>query len=284
MSTPVGELPLSRPGRLRRLGALRLASILWLALIAMGALAAGLLPIADPTTMALADRQAPPSLSHPLGTDSFGRDLLSRVLHGGRISLTVALLCPLLGLLGGGTLGVLAAYRRGWAEHLTRLFTDTLLALPALLIAMLLSVSLGGSVTTIVWSLGLLSAPAFARVARVRARVVAELPYVEAARTLGAGHLAVLGRHIVPNVLPPLLTLYTLVAAVVVVLEGALGYLGLGVSPPTPSWGAMIAEGRASLETRPHVSLVPASVLVLTVMALNLLGDASERGAEEPNA
>ncbi|MEM9386827.1 MAG: ABC transporter permease [Pseudomonadota bacterium] len=253
---------------------LSLAS-LWLALIGGGALSADLWPLADPSAMALGDRRALPSISHPLGTDSFGRDLLSRVLYGGRISLAVAVFCPLLGLLVGGTLGVLAAYLGGWPERIARLFTDTLLALPALLIAMLLAVSIGGSVTTLVWTLGLLSTPVFARVARVRTRVIAQLPYVDAARSLGASHLTVLRHHVLPNVLPPLLTLCTLVAAVVVVLEGALGYLGLGVSPPTPSWGAMIAEGRASLETRPHVCLAPASAMVLTVMALNLLGDAA---------
>ncbi|MEO0421910.1 MAG: ABC transporter permease [Pseudomonadota bacterium] len=258
-----------------RVGPTRWIAGLWLVVIAGGALTADLWPLADPTAMALGDRRALPTPSHPLGTDSFGRDLLSRVLHGGRVSLAVAVFCPLLGLVVGGGLGVLAAYLGGWMERLTRLFTDTLLAVPALLIAMLLAVSIGGSVTTLVWTLGLLSTPVFARVARVRAGVVTQLPYVDAARSLGAGHLTVLRHHVLPNVLPALLTLATLVAAVVVVLEGALGYLGLGVSPPTPSWGGMIAEGRASLETRPHICLVPASAMVLTVMALNLIGDAA---------
>ncbi len=257
----------------------RAAAGLWLFALALLALLADALPLAAPDVMNLAERNAMPSAQHWLGTDGFGRDLLSRLIHGARVSLWVALLCPALGVAAGGALGIAAGYLRGVVEGVAVVLADVLLALPALVLAIVLAAWLGGSLAMVVVTLGGLSAPAFMRVGRARALAVAGEEFVQAARALGAGPVTIMVRHLLPNVWPSLGTLCVLVAAAVVVLEGALSYLGLSVAAPVPSWGGMIAEGRDQLETQPHVALLPAAMLVLTVLAINALaGDDTGAG------
>jgi len=252
---------------------------LWIVSVACSALLAAVLPLADPLAMDLTAPSSPPGRLHLLGTDPLGRDILSRVLYGARASLTVGLFAPALGLLVGGIAGLAAGYFRGRAEASIMIVIDTLLAFPAIVLALALAAVLGPGLFNLVLTLGVVSVPAFARVSRAHTLSVAERDFVLAARALGFGPARIVLRHVLPNVLPHLLSLALVVVAVMIVAEGALSFLGLGIAPPQPSWGSLIADGREYLEERPHISLVPAAVLSLTVLSLNLLADAFHTGA-----
>ncbi len=263
----------------------------WLLFVTAAALTAGHWPVPPPDRMDWQRLNAAPgtvaavslqqagqdrprrSFTHWLGTDTLGRDLASRLLHGARISLAVGLIAPLIGFLGGGTLGCLAGYCRGRIDALILAAFDVVLAFPGLVLLLAVSFFVGRNLSHLIVALGVLSVPAFGRVARARTLALSRLAFVEAARLTGAGSLAVLAREIVPNVVVPLGIYGLLVMAFMIMAEGALSFLGLGVPPPAPSWGAMIAQGREVLEEAPHVSLIPAGVMFLTVMAFNLIGD-----------
>jgi peptide/nickel transport system permease protein len=245
----------------------------WMVVIALLALAAPSLPIDDPARIDLAARNAPPSAGHWLGTDALGRDLLARVIHGARVSLLVGLVAPAIGLALGGAIGLLAGFRRGWLDAIVGVMVDALLAFPALILALIVSVYVGRGVDSMIATLTVLSVPACARVARSAALATSQLGYVEAARAGGASEMRILWRHVLPNAMPRLATFGLLLVALMIVVEGALGFLGLGVAPPAPSWGGMIAEGRAQLEDAPQVCLAPAAVLFATVLSLNVLGE-----------
>jgi len=245
----------------------------WMVVIALLALAAPSLPIDDPARIDLAARNAPPSAGHWLGTDALGRDLLARVIHGARVSLLVGLVAPAIGLALGGAIGLLAGFRRGWLDAIVGVMVDALLAFPALILALIVSVYVGRGVDSMIATLAVLSVPACARVARSAALATSQLGYVEAARAGGASEMRILWRHVLPNAMPRLATFGLLLVALMIVVEGALGFLGLGVAPPAPSWGGMIAEGRAQLEDAPQVCLAPAAALFATVLSLNVLGE-----------
>jgi peptide/nickel transport system permease protein len=245
----------------------------WMVVIALLALAAPSLPIDDPARIDLAARNAPPGAGHWLGTDALGRDLLARVIHGARVSLLVGLVAPAIGLALGGAIGLLAGFRRGWLDAIVGVMVDALLAFPALILALIVSVYVGRGVDSMIATLTVLSVPACARVARSAALATSQLGYVEAARAGGASEMRILWRHVLPNAMPRLATFGLLLVALMIVVEGALGFLGLGVAPPAPSWGGMIAEGRAQLEDAPQVCLAPAAVLFATVLSLNVLGE-----------
>jgi len=245
----------------------------WMVVIALLALAAPSLPIDDPARIDLAARNAPPGAGHWLGTDALGRDLLARVIHGARVSLLVGLVAPAIGLALGGAIGLLAGFRRGWLDAIVGVMVDALLAFPALILALIASVYVGRGVDSMIATLTVLSVPACARVARSAALATSQLGYVEAARAGGASEMRILWRHVLPNAMPRLATFGLLLVALMIVVEGALGFLGLGVAPPAPSWGGMIAEGRAQLEDAPQVCLAPAAVLFATVLSLNVLGE-----------
>jgi peptide/nickel transport system permease protein len=245
----------------------------WLITIALLAVAAPWLAIADPARIDLAARNAPPGAEHWLGTDALGRDLLARVLYGARVSLLVGLAAPAIGLALGGAIGLYAGFRRGWLDAVVGVLVDALLAFPALILALIVSVYVGRGVVSMIATLAVLSVPACARVARSAALAISRLEYVQAARASGASEARILWRHVLPNALPTLATFGLLLIALMIVVEGALGFLGLGVAPPAPSWGAMIAEGRAQLEDAPQLCLVPAAALFATVLSLNVLGE-----------
>jgi peptide/nickel transport system permease protein len=262
------------PSRRRRgLGIVFWLAVAWLGLIFGLAALANLLPLEDPTRMNLLARRALPSLAHLLGTDSFGRDLLSRLIFGARNSLTIGLIAPLAGLCVGGSLGLVAGYFRGRFEVITVGATDVLLAFPPLILALAVTAYLGQSVVNLTAILGLLTVPPATRVARAATLAVAQREFVVAARALGAGHRRILARALLPNVMTPLAVLFLLAVAVIIVAEGALSFLGLGVPAPAPSWGTMIAEGSTSLDIAPQIAFIPAAAMFLTVLAFNLLGD-----------
>jgi peptide/nickel transport system permease protein len=257
----------------RRLGPLFVCAIGWIVLIGLAAILAGMLPLASPTDMDVLARRAPPSAQHLLGTDQLGRDELARLIYGARISLTVGLLAPVIGVTVGGCLGMLAGYFRGRLETLTVGGVDVLLAFPPLVFALAVTAYLGQSVLNLTLVIGVLGIPAFTRVARAVTLSLSEREFVTAARALGATHTRILLRELLPNVALPLLAFFLLGVAVTIVVEGALSFLGLGVPPPAPSWGSMIGEGRENLDIAPWLAFLPAGFMFATVLAFNIVGD-----------
>ena len=269
----VAAIEVPHRARRRALGWVFWLAVAWIGVVLFGALAADLLPIPDPSKISLLHRRQPPSAMYLFGTDHLGRDVLARVVHGSRASLTVGLISAFLGLLVGGALGLLAGYFRGGFESLTMATVDVLLAFPPLVLALAIIAYLGQSVVILTLTLALLSVPAATRVARATTLAIAEREFVVAARALGATHLRIMLRELLPNVVLPL-TVFTLIAvAVLIIAEGTLSFLGLGVPPPTPSWGSMMSEGREQLDFAPHIALIPAVVMFLTVLSFNLVGD-----------
>jgi peptide/nickel transport system permease protein len=259
--------------RTRRLGTLFWFAVGWLVLVFAAAALAGLLPLPSPTDMDMLERRAPISAMHWLGTDALGRDELARLIYGARISLTVGVCAPVIGLIIGGALGMLAGYFRGRFESLVVGSMDVLLAFPPLILALAVTAYLGQSLLNLTCILGVLGIPAFMRVARASTLTLARREFVIAAQALGATHARILLRELLPNVFLPLLAFFLLGVAVTIVVEGALSFLGLGVPPPTSSWGSMIGEGRESLEVAPQLAFIPAIAMFLTVLSFNLVGD-----------
>lgn len=214
------------------------------------------------------------SPGHPLGTDMNGNDILSRLLHGGRASLQIALAVNILGLLIGGVLGALGAWLGGVIDSVIMRVVDVLIAFPSLVLVLAVAYALGPSVTNTVLALAVFSVPAFARIARAATLRLREQPFMLAARLSGSGAWTIVARHIAPNVLPQLMSFAFLGMGIVIVVEGALSFLGLGIPAPAPSWGNMIAQGQHMLAMRPSLLLLPSFLLFVTVLSFNLLGEA----------
>jgi peptide/nickel transport system permease protein len=259
--------------RSRRLGLLFWMAVGWMIFVFAVAILADVLPLPSPTDMDMLEKRAPFSFAHWLGTDGLGRDELSRLIHDARISLVVGICAPLIGLVIGGALGMLAGYFRGRFESLVVGSMDVLLAFPPLILALAVSAYLGQSIPNLTYILGLLSVPAFMRVARAATLTLARREFVIAAQALGATHARILLRELLPNVMLPLFAFFLLGVAVIIVAEGALSFLGLGVPPPISSWGSMIGEGRQSLDMAPRLAFIPAIAMFLTVLSFNLVGD-----------
>ncbi|GAA2586000.1 ABC transporter permease [Dactylosporangium fulvum] len=264
----------SRRARRRGLGVLFWCSAAWLGLVVLGAIVAPLLPIADPAAQDYRSvAVAPGSPGHLLGTDGLGRDLLARAVFGARISLIITLGAVTIGLVVGGTLGMLAGYFRGTTERLIVAATDAMMAVPALVLLLALMATLGSSVQNLIVGLGLLGVPAFVRLTRANTLVYTKREFIVAARSLGASNRRILAREIVPNILPAVAAYAFLVVGILIIAEGSLSFLGVGVPPPASSWGMMIAEGRDSLRQAPWVSFIPSAFMFLTVLSFNLIGD-----------
>jgi peptide/nickel transport system permease protein len=232
-------------------------------------------PVPDPVGGTVAEVGLPMwSPGHVLGTDMNGNDNWSRLLYGGRASLGIALAVNLLGLVLGGCIGAFAACFGGWVDSAIMRFVDVLIAFPSLVLALAAAQILGPGYTNTIAALALFSVPAFARVARSSTLRLRSLPFMLAARLSGTPTSRVLFRHIAPNVLPQLATFALLGMGVVIVLEGGLSYLGLGVQAPDPSWGGMIYHGQQAMLTKPSLALLPSGLLFVTVLSFNLLGEA----------
>lgn len=216
----------------------------------------------------------PFSPGHLLGTDPVGNDVFSQILYGGRVSLEVGVSVTAIGLVAGGFVGVLAGYTGGMVDAILMRVLDAFMAIPSLVLALAIAEGLGASELHIIWALAFFSVPAFARIARATALRVREQVYVVAARLAGARARQIIVEHVVPNVLPSLVTFGMLNVGIAIVIEGALDFLGLGIPPPTPSWGNMIALGQQYLTSHPSLLLIPSGFLVVTVLAFNSLGDA----------
>jgi peptide/nickel transport system permease protein len=266
----VAAVSVRRP---RRLGVLFWIAIGWMGLVLSVAILADVLPLPSPTDMDMLERRAPVSVEHWLGTDGLGRDELARLIYGARISLVVGLCAPMIGLVIGGALGMVAGYVRGRFETLVVGSMDVLLAFPPLILALAVTAFVGQSILNLTCILGVLGIPAFMRVARAATLTLARREFVIAAQALGATHARILLRELLPNVLLPLVAFFLLGVAITIVAEGALSFLGLGVPPPISSWGSMIGEGRESLDMAPRLAFFPAFAFFLTVLSFNLVGD-----------
>jgi len=241
--------------------------------IAFAAVAAPILDHASPAATNFNLALAPPSLLHPFGTDTLGRDILVRVLYGGRTSLTAGLASVLLAMLVGVPLGLIAGYVGGWVNEVIMRVTDAMLAFPALVLALAIGAMLGPGLGNAIIAIALVTVPAFVRITRSRVIAVRELDFVDAARAAGGRTGRVLMAHILPNVLNPLLVLAALNVGFAILTEASLSFLGVGVQPPTPDWGFDLKAGSDYLQNAPWLSLFPGAAIFLTVLGFNLLGD-----------
>lgn len=262
------------PGRRTRRNIGALCGAVWLIVITLAAVAAPVLPLPDPGKITdqysiRPFRQA----AHILGTDPLGRDLLSRVIHGAQISLAVAIGATFLALVIGTALGLTAGFFRSKVDIAFDIGTNTVLAFPPLILLIALVAVMEPSIGTLTVGLGLVGMPTFARIARANTIAFAGREFVTASKSLGASTFRILVREILPNVALPVFSFAIVVAATLVVAEGSLSFLGLGVPPPAPSWGGMIAAERESLYESPYLVLVPGMFFFLTVLSLNMTGD-----------
>jgi peptide/nickel transport system permease protein len=246
------------------------AIVLLLGLVA--AFGASLAPY-DPLAMDFTARFAPPSWAHPFGTDDFGRDLFSRVLHGAAISVQVAFIAVGISGLAGVALGVLAGYLGGWLDEAIMRAMDVLFAFPAVLLAITVMAVLGRGVENAMIAIAIVYMPIFARVTRGAVISVRDREFVTAARALGTGHARIMLAHVLPNAAGPILVQTSLSLAFAILAEAALSFFGLGTQPPDPSWGRMLAEGRAFLGQAPWMGIFPGLAIMAAVLGFNLLGD-----------
>ncbi|MGO2110071.1 MAG: ABC transporter permease [Pseudoclavibacter sp.] len=232
------------------------------------------LPLPAPVGGNVLDSSLPVgSDGHPLGTDVNGNDVLSRLIHGGRASLIVAISVQLIGFAVGGTLGALSAYLGGTADTIIMRVLDVFIAFPSLVLTIAIAQALGPSLTNTIFALCAFGVPAIARIARSATLRVVSMPFIQAARLARSPWWLVLGRHIAPNVAPQLLSFAMLGMGLIMVAEGALSFLGLGIPAPAPSWGNMIHEGQQALSATPLLVLWPSLALLVTVLSFNLLGE-----------
>lgn len=214
-----------------------------------------------------------PSKEHWLGTDEFGRDILARLVHGSRVSLSVGMIAVLISLILGGTLGAVAGFYGGKIDNIIMRFVDILLAVPSLLLSITIVSALGPSIFNLMLAIGISSIPSYARIVRASVLTVKDQEYVEAAKCIGANNFEIITSHILPNCLAPIIVQVSLKVAGAILATSGLSFLGLGVKSPTPEWGAMLSGGRAFLSRASHLTLFPGLAIVITILALNLLGD-----------
>ena len=261
--------------RLARRQPLAVVGVLLLALFVLGGLAAPWLAPENPSSIDLNHRLESPSAAHPAGTDELGRDTLSRLLWGARISLTVSVSVVAISLALGLAIGGLAGYFGGWVDlALTTFAMNTFLALPGILLAIAFAAFLGPGFTNLILALSIGGWAGYARLVRAQVLAVREREFVEAARSLGAGGLRIFFRHILPNILQPILVQAAIGMAGVILAEATLSFLGLGIPAPAPSWGAMLNDARLHLFDSPHLVLFPAAAIAAAVLGFNFLGDA----------
>lgn len=214
-----------------------------------------------------------PSAEHWFGTDELGRDIFARIVHGARISLLVGIVAVIIALATGGTLGAIAGYFGGAVDNVIMRVMDVFLSIPILLLAIMIVAALGSSMFNLMLAIGLASMPTFARVVRASVLSVKDQEFVEAARAIGATNAHIILRHILPNCLSPIIVQATLRVATAILSTASLSFIGLGIKPPSPEWGAMLASGRGAIRDAPHVVVIPGLVIMITILALNLLGD-----------
>jgi len=250
-----------------------------IAVFVLAALSAPLLALSDPYEQALRLRFQPPvwldggSWAHPLGTDRLGRDLLSRLVHGARVSLSAGVLTVLLASFVGAAIGLVAGYYRGRVDAVLMRVTDATMSFPVILLALILAVTVGPSYTNVVLAIAVILWARYARVIRGQVLTLMELDFIAQSRIAGAGAWRIITRHLFPNTLNTLVVLVTLQVGYVIIVEASLSFLGAGIPPPAPAWGSMIAESRDFITSAWWASLFPGLAILLVVLAFNLLGD-----------
>ncbi|WP_195463748.1 ABC transporter permease [Anaerotruncus colihominis] len=244
-----------------------------LGLLLAGSLLAPVLAPYPPTQINMAERLQGISAAHPLGTDTLGRDLLSRVLYGGRVSVLIAAAATALSMLLGLAVGLIAGYLGGWADGIITWFTSIFQGLPSTSVMIALAAILDPGVSSLLLALVLTSWASFSRVVRSSVLRLREEAYVEGARCLGAGRLRIITRYLLPNLLPEIAVLFTTRVGGVVLSVASLSFLGLGIQPPTPDWGVMISEARTSFRTAPMLILAPGACLIILSFGINYLGE-----------
>jgi peptide/nickel transport system permease protein len=264
--------------RIFRQPTLVIPSVILLLLVLTAIFAPWLAPY-DPIKTSMRERLLPPffieggSTAHLLGTDSIGRDVLSRVIHGARVSLSVSLLVIAITASIGTILGIIAGYLGGRTDNVLMRVTDVSLSFPAILIAILLAVSIGPGFWTVVLALSILGWAPYARLIRGESLKLREADFVAQARVIGTSPIRIMVRHVFPNIINPLIVIMTLSIGMVILTEAALSYLGAGIPPPTPSWGSMVNDGRNLIDTAWWISLFPGIAIGLVVLSGNFLGD-----------
>lgn len=244
-----------------------------LALIILSAVFAPLLSTHEPNAQNLRNRLQPPSSEHWLGTDHFGRDTYSRIMYGGRLSISVGFLSVGIALAVGGVMGLLAGFYGGWVDRVMMAISDVLLALPGFLLALAIVAALGSSIVNVMIAVGVATIPYFSRIMRSAVLSVREMDYVAAAEAAGQDHRGIMVRHIVPNALSPVIVQVTLSLAGAILTAAGLSFLGMGAQPPTAEWGAMLNGARDYLREAHYPVTFPGIAIVLTVLALNFVGD-----------
>lgn len=244
------------------------------------ALLAGVIAPYDPTQQDYLALTQPPSPEHLLGTDDLGRDMLSRIIYGSRVSLQVGVIAVGIATTLGVALGLVAGYVGGRADDVIMRFVDAVQAFPGLILALALAAALGPSIRNVMIAIGVVSMPAIARLTRGQTLSVREREFVAAAQVMGASPVAITLRHIWPNVTAPIIVQATLLVATAIVTEASLSFLGVGVQPPTPSWGAMLRTGSQYLEVAPWIAFAPGVAIFVTVLAFNFIGDGLRRALD----
>jgi ABC-type dipeptide/oligopeptide/nickel transport system permease subunit len=279
-----GATPVAAAAPARRAGALRwwrrfarnrgavFGLAVFVAIVLMSVLAPALAPY-DPLAQGVGPALEPPSAAHWAGTDSFGRDMLSRIIYGARVALAVGLVSVVIAMVIGVALGLVAGYYGGLVDVVIMRVMDGLFAFPIIILAIAMMAIMGFGVVNVIIAVAVGFIAPFARVTRADVLAVKEEPYVEAARLAGVSGRAVIVRHVLPNVLAPIIVQAALRVSGAIITESGLSFLGLGPPPPTPVWGSMIAEGRNFIVMAPHVSTIPGVALMIAIVGLNLLGD-----------
>lgn len=246
--------------------------IIVLFLLCMAIFAPLLAPM-DPAVQTLADKRTPPGGTYLLGADEFGRDILSRVIYGARVALYVAIVAVALAMVMGVFTGMIAGFFGGWVDTILMRIVDIMLSFPYLLLAIAVVATLGTGVQNTTLAVGIWATPSFARITRGQVLSIKGRDYITAAEAVGVSGSRMIWRYILPNAIPPVVVFATLYMANAILLEAALSFLGLGVQPPQPSWGLMVASGRDFLRVAPHVATIPGVAIMLAVLGFNLLGD-----------
>lgn len=227
----------------------------------------------DPNAQNILNKLQPPSKEHWFGTDNFGRDIFSRIVNGTKLTLTVGFLSVFIGGTIGVILGIVAGYYGGAIDTITMRLMDILLAFPGILLALAIVSVLGGSLVNVIIAVGIFSVPAFARIVRGSTLQVKKLEYIDAVRALGASDIRIIFKHILPNILSPIIVQATMRIATAILTASGLAFLGLGAQPPTPEWGAMLSDGRTYMHNAGHMVLIPGMMIVVVVLAFNIFGD-----------
>ena len=249
------------------------SAVLILLFLLLAALAPVITPYGFDEIVDAANRLAPPSTQHLLGTDEVGRDVLTRMLYGARISLLVGIVPTVISMLAGAVLGILAGYLGGRVDSIIMRLADIMLAFPSMLLAMVIMYTLGDGIINIFLALALVNWASVARIVRAETLKLRETEYVDAARSIGVGRFTIMRRHILPNCIPSMIVLFTLNIPSAILSESSLSFLGLGIQKPMASWGLMVNTGRQYLYTNPWLSLAPSIAIMLIVLAFNFLGD-----------